>query len=398
MALKPLLLIGVLAAFALGSGCSSSPTRPQRSTDDLFAARKTEDDARTKAFNGLMGGLLLRAEAKANAAAKLPGGAPATLDLLIISGGGDWGAFGAGVLKGWGRVQGDMARPKFDAVTGVSTGAMIAPFAFLGDDDSIERIEHLYRNPQPDWVKSRGFMFFLPNNPSFYALPGLEREMRTILDRPMLDRIVKESAGGRSLLVNTTNIDLGESRPWDVVAETKAALAAGDEEHVYQVLLASAGIPAVFPARDIGDYLYVDGAITGNILYGARAAEEDSFPARWRARNPKLPLPRLRYWVIFNNQFRFPPEVIQERWPDIMGRATIMATQTSTVNSMRHMFAQAELVRLKYGADVQVHVMAVPEEWVPPRPGSFQAEVMNSLADLGEKLGANPKSWRTVAP
>src|SRR5690242_19727361 len=126
MALKPLLLIGVLAAFALGSGCSSSPTRPQRSTDDLFAARKTEDDARTKAFNGLMGGLLLRAEAKANAAAKLPGGAPATLDLLIISGGGDWGAFGAGVLKGWGRVQGDMARPKFDAVTGVSTGAMIA--------------------------------------------------------------------------------------------------------------------------------------------------------------------------------------------------------------------------------------------------------------------------------
>ncbi|HYX63499.1 MAG TPA: patatin-like phospholipase family protein, partial [Burkholderiales bacterium] len=313
-------------------------------------------------------------------------------------GGGDWGAFGAGVLKGWGRVSGDMARPTFDAVTGVSTGAMIAPFAFLGDDESIEKIEHLYRNPQADWVQSRGMMFFLPNNPSFYALPGLEREMRAILTRPMLERMVAESAGGRTLLVNTTNIDLGQLQPWDVIAETKAGLAQNNEERVYQVLLASAGIPAVFPARDIGEYLYVDGAITGNILYGGRAAEGDSFPARWRARNPKLPMPRLRYWVIFNNQFRFPPEIVKERWPDIMSRATIMATQTSTLNSIRHMYAQAEVVRLKYGADVQVRVMAVPESWVPPKPGSFQSEVMNSLADLGEKMGADPQSWRATPP
>jgi len=391
-------LTALVAGVALLGGCASTPERPQRSTAELFVARDAENAERAKAFNVLMGGLLLRAETKAAAAAKTPGGPPATLDMLVISGGGDWGAFGAGVLKGWGRVTGDMARPEFDAVTGVSTGAMIAPFAFLGDDESIERIEHLYRNPKADWVQSRGLMFFLPNNPSFFALPGLEREMRAILDHSMLERIVAESAGGRALLVNTTNIDLGEMHPWDVVAETKSALASHNEEHVYQVLLASAGIPAVFPARDIGDYLYVDGAITGNILYGGRAAEQDSFPARWRARNEKLPMPRLRFWVIFNNQFRFPPEIVRERWPDIMNRATIMATQTSTVNSMRHMFAQAEVVRLKYGVDVQIRVLAVPESWVPPKPGSFQAEVMNSLADLGEKLGADPSSWRATPP
>src|SRR3546814_13258298 len=51
--------------------------------------------------------------------------APPVIDLLVLSGGGDWGAFGAGVLKGWGRVSGPMARPEFDAVTGVSTGALI---------------------------------------------------------------------------------------------------------------------------------------------------------------------------------------------------------------------------------------------------------------------------------
>jgi hypothetical protein len=302
------------------------------------------------------------------------------------------------VLKGWGRVKGELARPQFDVVTGVSTGAMIAPFAFLGDDESIERIVTLYRNPKPDWVSSRGLVFFLPNNPSFYALPGLEREMRAALDRRMLERIAAEGGTGRALLVNTTNIDLGDMRAWDIVAETKVALASHDAERVYNILLASAGIPAVFPARGIADYLYVDGAITGNILYGGRVRNDESLPSRWLAKNPKLPMPRFRYWVIFNNQLRFPPQVTQERWPDIMSRATIMSTQTSTVNSMRHLYAQAEIARFKYGADVEVRLMAVPDAWIPPSPGTFQANVMNELADLGEKMGADPANWRTEAP
>jgi len=387
-----MVVVGTLAA-----GCASTP-RPDRAPSDLMTARQAEDATRAYGYSQLAVAFLERAEAKVATAAKNPRRTPPTMDLLVISGGGDWGAFGAGVLKGWGRVKGELARPQFDVVTGVSTGAMIAPFAFLGDDESIERIVKLYRNPKPDWVTSRGLMFFLPNNPSFYALPGLEREMRTTLDRGMLERIAAEGGTGRALVVNTTNIDLGDMRAWDIVAETKLALAGNNAEHVYKILLASAGIPAVFPAVGIADYLYVDGAITGNILYGGRARDDESLPARWRAKHPKLPMPRLRYWVIFNNQFRFPPQVTQERWPDIMSRATIMATQTSTVNSMRHLFALAEIARLKYGADVEVRVMAVPDAWVPPSPGTFQANVMNELADLGEQMGADPASWRTEAP
>ena len=386
----------IVAIAALAGGCQST-SRPERPVEELFKARESENGVRTADFNVLMNGFLQRAHDKV-AAGKTANGAPPTVDLLIISGGGDWGAFGAGVLKGWGKVAGDLARPKFDVVTGVSTGAMIAPFAFLGDDESIGRIVDLYRHPRPDWVKTNGLVFFLPNNPSFYSLPGLEHEMRAKLDRPMLERIVAESAGGRTLIVNTTNIDLGEMRAWDIVAETRVALKNNDEQHVYSVLLASAGIPAVFPARTLGDYLYVDGAITGNILYGGRVQEKDSFYARWRSAYPKDPLPRVRYWVIFNNQFRFPPQITQERWPDIMGRATIMATQTSTVNSMRHLFTLAELTRVKHGADVQVRVMAVPDSFVPAKPESFNAEVMNTLADIGEQMGADPKSWRTEAP
>lgn len=383
---------------ALAAGCAPVEPRQERPSEELFAARRADDLRRAVELRRLTDKLLARADAKARAAAKGGKGvAPATVDLLVISGGGDWGAFGAGVLKGWGRVTGEMGRPEFDVVTGVSTGALIAPFAFLGDTAAIDRIVGLYRNPQKDVAVSRGLLFFLPNNPSFYVLPGLERDLRTALDRPMIERIAAQDASGRALLINTTNIDLGGLHVWDIIAESKNALASGREEHVHQILLASAGIPAVFPAQGIGDYLYVDGAITGNILYAGRPREHESFPEQWRARHPGVPL-RVRYWVVFNNQFRFPPQVTRDRWPEIMSRATIMATQTSTVNSMRHLFAMADAIKLRHNVDVEVRVMAVPEEWVPPKPGTFVKEVMNELADIGEKMGADPASWRTTPP
>jgi len=388
-------LLTVLAV-ALFTGCASEPERAPRTLEDLFAARNADDLSRANSARHLTEQLVERAERKAKAAK--PGGPRPAIDMLVISGGGDWGAFGAGVLKGWSQVKGELARPQFDIVTGVSTGAMIAPFAFLGDDDAVERIVRLYRNPKPDWTASRGLVFFWPSNPSFFALPGLEREMRESLDRPMLERIAAEGASGRALVVNTTNIDLGDSHPWDIIAEARAELAGGTPGRVQSILLASAGIPAVFPAREIGTFLYVDGAITGNILYGGRIEEQDSLAVLWRKRNPSSPLPKLRYWVIFNNQFRFPPQVTAQKWPDIMSRATIMATQTGTVSAMRHLFARAELMKLKQKVDIEVRVMAVPDSFVPSVPGTFQNEVMNALADLGEKMGADPASWRDTPP
>lgn len=388
-----IMLIGITL-----SGCATD-RRTDRTMVDLLAARRADDTQTELQRRELGERLLKRAETKVkNAAGTAKSKARPAIDVLVISGGGDWGSFGAGVLKGWGQVKGELARPQFDVVTGVSTGALIAPFAFLGDDASIERIVQLYRNPQADVTVQRGTLFFLPDNPSLYVLPGLERELRSALDRPMIERIAEAEGTGRGLLVNTTNIDLGDMHAWDIIAEARRSLAGNNEDHVRTILLASAGIPGVFPARGIGDYLYVDGAITGNILYGGRTREDQSLPALWRAKHPGVPMPRLRYWIIFNNQFRFPPQVTQERWPDIMNRATIMATQTSTLNSMRHLFAMAENATLKYNVDIEVRVMAVPDDWVPPKPGSFVKEVMNELTDLGEKMGADPANWRTAPP
>src|SRR5688572_696025 len=185
-------LTAVLLAGAVLAGCAAE-RRPDRSLENLLAARRADDAARTLDAGRFIDAILKRTEGKAQAAAKAgPGAAAPTVDLLVISGGGDWGAFGAGVLKGWGRAQGELARPQFDVVTGVSTGALIAPFAFLGDEASIERVVQLYRNPQPDTAVSRGLLFFLPGNPSLYELPGLERELRSALDAPMLARLAAQ--------------------------------------------------------------------------------------------------------------------------------------------------------------------------------------------------------------
>ena len=97
-------------------------------------------------------------------------------------------ACGAGVLQGRSRVHGPLAMPAFDVVTGVSTGALIAPFAFLGDAPALDTIVELYRNPRRDLVKQRWPLYFLPANESFATVPGLESELRTRMAMAMIRR------------------------------------------------------------------------------------------------------------------------------------------------------------------------------------------------------------------
>ena len=96
----------------------------------------------------------------------------ATLDFLLLSGGGDRGAFGAGFLLGWASVGGENALPKFDGVSGVSAGALIAPFAFLGTQADLETVDRLVRDPKPDWVVRRGIFFFCPRTRASPTYPA----------------------------------------------------------------------------------------------------------------------------------------------------------------------------------------------------------------------------------
>src|SRR4029450_11736628 len=134
-----------------------------------------------------------------------------------------------------------------DIVTGVSTGALIAPFAFLGDEKSVETVVALYRNPKKDWVKQRGMLYFLPHHISFAEVPGLEREMRENVNAEMVRKIAAAGADGRVLAVNTTNVDDGVPHVFDLVAEARHAIDSGNYDRFQQIMLASAGIPGAFP-------------------------------------------------------------------------------------------------------------------------------------------------------
>jgi hypothetical protein len=266
---------------------------------------------------------------------------PPAVDILVISGGGDWGAFGAGFLKGWQKVPSyhPLAKPEFDAVTGVSTGSLIAPFAFLGDERSTDEIVNVYRNAGEDWVKQRGMLFFLPNNISFAEVPGLEREMRSHITMDLVRRIASAAADGRLVAVNTINLDNGTSRVFDLGAEARRAVAENNLDRIHSVMLASAGIPGAFPFRMIDDELYVDGGVTGNIIYGGRITEDQSLPALWQKAYPNLPVPKTRFWVIFNNQFRPMPVVTPPNWPVVIQRVMETSTRAATATAVRHLFA-----------------------------------------------------------
>jgi hypothetical protein len=375
-------------------------TRPARTQPDLYALRARTYDADLAAGRFMLTRLCQRTKSRYDQyrAGRLR--VPPTLNVLILSGGGDWGAFGAGFLRGWGRVPASspFARPDFDGVTGVSTGALIAPFAFVGTDDALAAVEHLYRNPKPDWVVKRKPFFFLPNHISFASVPGLEREVRTHVSADLVARIAARGAGGRLLAVNTTNLDDASPRVFDLVAEADRAAGTHDYSRIHKILLASAGIPGAFPFRIIDHQMYVDGGVTGNIIYGGRLAEEDSLPAIWQQLYPDVPVPPIRYWVIFNNQLHPPPQVVEPNWPAVVTRSLEISTRSATLTALRHLHALAEISRLKRHADVRVYTASIPNDWAPPVAGTFQKETMNALADLGRRMGSDPSSWSASPP
>lgn len=379
-------------------GCASQPTRTERSDAQLVAARQAADARTAEDLNAATTKLVQRTKRESDDFAAERTRLQPSLDILVISGGGDWGAFGAGFLKGWRRVPaGPLSLPHFDAVTGVSTGALIAPFAFLGDEASMNAVVNLYRHPQKDLVKPRSW-FSLLGGPSSYAeVPGLEKALHEVLDIDRIRRIAAAGEEGRVLEVNLTDVDSQQMQVWDITEEARRALQTGRSDRIEQVLLASAAIPGVFPPREIDGVLYVDGGLTGNILIGGMQArtEHETFIDRWQATYPQTPLPRIRYWIIFNNELRWPPAVVPQKWSSVISASMTASSRSATINCMRMLALQAAVARTKDHADVEVRIVAVPDGWVPPKPGTFVAESMNALADLGEKMGADPSSWRT---
>ena len=185
--------------------------------------------------------LALNREAKSLGIGK--GGVLPTTHILSLSGGGDNGAFGAGLIVGW-TAHGD--RPKFKLVTGVSTGALIAPFAFLGPDYDTA-LTDVYTNINPSKVYEKRFVATaaLTEDALSDSTP-LYETISHYVDETMLARIAAEYQKGRLLLIQTTDLDAGRPVLWNI----GAIAASGDPKSlglIRRVLLASASIPAAFP-------------------------------------------------------------------------------------------------------------------------------------------------------
>jgi hypothetical protein len=347
------------------------------------AAESAEDFARA------VEKVKVRAEQKALA------GQP--LDILALSGGGDWGAFGAGFLVGWGEAPGEWRRPTFDVVTGVSTGALLAPYALFGDDESCQQIDSFYRNPKDDWVTKRGLLFFLPGRSSLMKIKGLERDVRSEVDREFVDRLARESRAGRVLAISATDADQGAQKLWDLGAEAEAATDDAGIDRVQRILLASAAVPGAFPPVEIGDGLYVDGAVTANVLLRLDPRSPQALFQRWRAEHGDRPMPEIRYWVIINNQLRPAPAVVQPKWTSVVTASLMIASRSATIAQLRWLASEADNINASFGTKITVRVAAIPDDWRPPVAGSFARETMESLADLGRALGSDPSSWMVWA-
>jgi predicted patatin/cPLA2 family phospholipase len=171
------------------------------------------------------------------------GGILPTAHYLALSGGGDKGAFGAGLLVGW-TAHGD--RPKFKLVTGVSTGALSAPFAFLGSEYDAA-LADVYTNINPSKVFAERFapVAALMQDAMADTSP-LYGTISHYIDEAILAKIAAEYDKGRILLIQTTDLDAGVPVLWNIGAIAKSGHS-GAPDLVRRLLLASASIPGMFP-------------------------------------------------------------------------------------------------------------------------------------------------------
>jgi hypothetical protein len=322
-------------------------------------------------------------------------GAPYVRDILVISGGGAKGAFGAGFLQGWGSVTGPTALPEFDVVTGVSTGALIAPFAFIGTEEAYTSVVDFYANPEKNWVHKRGALYLSPSHVSLFNDDLLQEKIRTSVDQTLVQAMADAAAEDRMLQIGATNLDFGIGRIFDLGHESTESINSGSLDRVHSILLASSAIPGVFPPVMIDGLFYADGGATANLtLFVSR-----SFYDKWREMHPGAPLPKYRVWILVNQQLRIEPAVTKAKWISVASRGLGTATHSLQLFAMQLLHEIARESEKIEGLDVEFRWVAIPED--APKKGTkdmFDKEYMLQLEELGHKMGADPSSWSTEVP
>ena len=303
--------------------------------------------------------------------------------ILALSAGGSDGAFGAGVLAGW---TASGTRPKFDVVTGVSTGALLSVLTFLGPQyDDLAR--ELYTTQTNDQIfKSRGINGIFSD--SLYDNSPLQAQIEKHVNADMLAKIAQEHSKGRRLYVATTNLDAGQLVIWDM-GEIALGGRSNPVQHFQKVLRASAAVPGFFPPVYIkpqrGVQLrqaHVDGGVKEPILYA-------DFMGRSTA-------PKKNLYMIVNGSTRRFNDSIPVK-PNLASIA-----QKTIVELMREL--QSDTVFRHYSraknSGIKFHLTSIPDNIpISDKSLDFDPKRMRLLYDAGYKIGlGGADKWNTKPP
>ncbi|CAM4205369.1 patatin-like phospholipase family protein [Palleronia rufa] len=353
------LLSGLGAMTALGGCASAAPPVLRRASEPLIPSLRMPADASFETWARHLHLPTMR-------------GRPV---ILALSGGGEDGAFGAGVLSGWSETG---RRPTFDLVTGISTGALMAPFAFLGPSQDLE-LRRIYTSYGEEDILRRRIPGGLVSDSLASSAP-----MRTLIARhlsdPVIARVAEEHSKGQRLFVVTSNLDTG--RPW--VWDMGAIAAAGRNDLFRGVTLASASIPGLFPPVTIriGDVAetHVDGGVNMQLLAVPEAAFANLAATTGRGGH---------LYILVNNTLEPPPTPVSRRAIPIM--------QQTFTTMVRAQAAQAVASAGRYAArtGMDFSVATIGRDFDTPWDPSnrFDPAYMRALFAYGRKRAATGQVW-----
>lgn len=308
---------------------------------------------------------------------------------LALSGGGSNGAFGAGFLNGW---TASGKRPEFEIVSGVSAGALIAPFAFLGSDydKPLREIYTLYSTK--DILQPQVLAGLLGGNAVSSTAP-LRDLISRYVDRNFLREIAREHAKGRRLLVGTTNLDAQRPVVWDM-----GRIADGDSDEALRlfrdVLLASTALPGLFPPvyikvtseGQIYEEMHVDGGTTDNAFLLPSHLDLKKFDKKLQIRKKR------RLFVITNDKTDPSPERVEGTAIEIAGRSIATLIKQQTEGDLIKMYLRAKENGIEY------NVASIPSEFNEKSNEPFDKAYMRKLYDEGFRLAKEGYSWRKKPP
>ncbi|CAN7142749.1 patatin-like phospholipase family protein [Phenylobacterium sp. LjRoot225] len=307
-------------------------------------------------------------------------------DLLAISGGAAGGAFGAGVLVGLTR---SGRRPSFSIVTGVSTGALIAPFAFLGPEWD-DRLCEAYTGGHA--AESFGLLSLAAGlDGGLYRAKALESLVHPFMDDELVAAVAKQHRLGRRLLVATTDIDREAPCIWDM-GEIAMRGGPAATQMFREVLVASASLPGLFPPRRFKveadgvsyEEMHVDGGVSAPLFVMPEAL------LHWRKLGRRLR--RGRIYVIINTVLAPAPSTT----PPGVGAILLRSFDTM----LRVSYRQALNVATTFCAahSLPLSVVSIPASPAATGNGgmlNFDTPSMKRTFELGVEAAQAPDLWRT---